>query len=82
MSPEDNVVQLFDNQTAHDVSHSLQAKELHKVFKSEKFMFVSYEEDGNVRFHSGAKLNIGDITYLQKVMNIKADGIIEASMFS
>ena len=76
-----NVYQLYDDDKEFDVSYSLEAKELKKVFDSEKFIFVYQHDNGDVRFHSGKKLTVGDLTYLQKVANVKTDRVIEYNMF-
>jgi len=78
---KNNIEHLYDRNKEHAVAYSLQSEEIKKVFETEKFMFCLYNENGTVQFHHGDKLNIGDIVYLQKVMNLKCDKLLEKSMF-
>ena len=78
---QSNILSLLEEGPKHEIHHTLQNIELQKIFKAEKFVFITYQEDGGVSFYSGRHLDLGDITYLQKVMNVKCDEIITESLY-
>ena len=74
---EGKLLQLFPEDHAIDVEHFLEDKALTKRFRNEKYILIHQrEEDDTLRFHSGKKLSIGELTYLQKMLNIQIDNIL------
>ncbi len=77
----DNILPINSADTNVSVTHNLIEKELDKRFANGKFILANYEEDGSIRFYHGDKLSIGDVAYLQKLIDFKCDQRIKNGMF-
>ena len=76
-----NVVSLYDDETTYDVDYNLQDKALDKLFKSGKFIIVHELEDGCIRYNVGKDMTVGDLSYFQKVLNLRTDERIQFNMY-
>lgn len=77
-----NVIPLRRGQECLDVAHKVRENNLCDIFESNSFIFVgTIPTDGSVVFNAGPGLSIGDLTYMQKVFNIKCNELINSSMY-